>query len=64
MKSDRHQRVIHDKFCLASLLCNPFFENYQKMYVPGSYITIDEQSLPSKAICRFIQYMLNKWDKF
>ena len=64
LKSDRRQRVIYDKFCLASSLWNPFVENCQKAYVPGPYITIDEQLLPCKARCRFIQYMPNKPDKF
>ena len=64
MKSNRHQRVIYDKFCLASSLWNSFVENCQKAYVPGPYITIDEQLLPCKARCRFIQYMPKKSDKF
>ena len=55
---------MHDKFCLASSLWNPFIENSQKAYVPSPYITIDEQLLPCKARCRFIQYMPNKPDKF
>ena len=42
----------------------PFVENCQKAYVPGPYITIDEQLLPGKARCRSIQYMPNKPDKF
>ena len=32
--------------------------------MPSPYITIDEQLLPCKARCRFIQYMPNKLDKF
>ena len=64
LKSDRRQRVIYDKFCFASSLWNPFVENCQKTYVPGAYITIDEQLLPSKVRCRFIQYIPNKPDKF
>ena len=43
LKSDRRQRVIYDRFCLASSLWNPFVENCQKAYVPGPYISIDEQ---------------------
>ena len=38
--------------------------NSKKAYVPNPYITIDEQLLPCKARCRFIQYMPNKPDKF
>ena len=61
---DRRQRVIYDRFCLASSLWNPFVENCQKAYVPGPYISIDEQLLPCKARWRFIQYKPNKPDKF
>ena len=64
MKSERHQRVILDKFCFASLLWKTFTENSQKVYVPSPYITIDKQLLPCKTRCRFIQYMSNKPDKF
>ena len=56
--------MIYDKFCLVSSQWNSFIENCQKAYVPGPYITIDEQLLPCKARCRFIQYMPNKPDKF
>ena len=64
VKSERRQRVILDKFCLASSLWKPFIENSQKAYVPSPYIKIDEQLLPCKARRRFIQYMPNKPDKF
>ena len=64
VKSERRQRVILDKFCLVSSLWKPFIENSQKAYVPSPYVTIDEQLLPCKARCRFIQYMSNKLDKF
>ena len=64
VKSERRQRVILNKFCLGSSLWKPFIENSQKAYVPRTYITIDEQLLPCKAKCTFIQYMLNKPDKF
>ena len=64
VKSERRQRVILDKFCLTSSLWKPFIENSQKVYVPSPYITVDEQLLPCKAKCRFIQYMSNKYDKF
>ena len=64
VKSERRQRVILDKFCLASSLWKPFIENSQKAYVPRTYITADEQLLPCKAMCRFIQYMPNKPEKF
>ena len=64
VKSERRQRMILDKFCLASSLWKPFIENSQKAYVPSPCIRVDEQLLPCKAKCRFIQYMPNKPDKF
>ena len=64
IKRDRRQRVVLDKSCLASSLWNSFIENYKKAYLPNPYITIDEQLLPCKARCRFIQYMPKKPDKF
>ena len=64
VKSERRQRVIFDKFCLASSLWKPFIENSQKAFVPSPYITIEKQLFPCKARCRFIQYMPNKPDKF
>ena len=64
VKSERWQRVILDMFCLTSSMWKSFIENSQKAYVPSPYITVDEQLLPCKAKCRFIQYMPNKPDKF
>lgn len=36
----------------------------ENCYKSGAYITVDEQLFPSKAKCRFTQYMPNKPDKF
>ena len=64
VKSERWQRKILDKFCLAFSLWKPFIDNSLKAYVTSPYIAIDEQLLPCKARCRSIQYMPNKPDKF
>ena len=64
LKSERKRQLETDKFCLASSIWDPFIENCQKSYNPNSNITIDEQLLPCKARCKFIQYMANKPDKF
>ena len=64
LKSERRQNLEKDKFCLASSLWNPFIKNCQKAFRPNAYITVDEQQLPCKARCKFIQYMANKPDKF
>ena len=64
LKTERRRKLKKDKFCLASLLWNPFIENCQKAYNPNVNITIDEQLLPCRARCKFFQYMPNKPDKF
>jgi len=63
-KSERSQRLRSDKFALVSAVWDKFIENSQNSYKPGQNITIDEQLLPTKARCRFTQYMPNKPDKF
>ena len=64
LKSERRRNLEKDKFCLASSLWNSFIENCQKAFRPNANITVDEQLLPCKARCKFIQYMANKPDKF
>ena len=64
VKSERRQRVILDNFCFASSMWKSFIENSQKAYVPSPSNTVDEQLLPCKVKCRFIQYMPNIPDKF
>lgn len=64
MKTERRQNLASDKFCLASEIWDPFIENCQKAFIPEQDITVDEQLLPCKARCRFIQFMGNKPDKF
>ena len=64
MKSDRRRCLVEDRFCLASFSWNCFIENSQKLYVPNVYLTVDQQLLPCKARCQFIQYMACKPNKF
>ena len=64
LKTERRRNLEEDKFCLAFCLWNPFIENCQKAYNPNMNITIDEQLLPCRARCKFIQYMPNEPDKF
>jgi len=63
-KSTRSQRLQEDKFALVSVVWNRFIENCQSCYVPGPWITVDEQLFPSKSRCRFTQFMANKPDKY
>ena len=63
-KNERSQQLQTDKFALVSEVWNKFVENSQMCYKPGAAITVDEQLFPTKARCRFTQYMPNKPNKF
>jgi hypothetical protein len=64
MKRTRSQRLPCDKFALASEVWQRFIGNCFLCYRLGENLTGDEQLFPSKARCRFTQYMANKPDKF
>ena len=64
LKTERRRNLEEDKFCWIFLLWNSFIEKYQKAYNPNVNIIIDEQLLPCRVRCKFIQYMPNKPDKF
>ena len=64
VKSTRSLRLQTDKFALASTPWNTFIENSILCYKAGENITIDEQLFPSKARCRWTQYIASKPDKF
>ena len=64
LKTERRRKLLQDKFALALQLWNSFISNCQKAFIPQWAITVDEQLLPCKARCKFIQYMANKPDKF
>lgn len=63
-KETRRVRLQDDRFALVSATWNKFIQNSIACYKPGADITIDEQLFPTKARCRFLQYMGNKPDKF
>jgi hypothetical protein len=63
-RSTRSERLKDDKFCLISFVLSRFVANSQRSYIPEESLTIDEQLFPTKARCRFTQYMPNKPDKF
>ncbi|CAK6973186.1 piggyBac transposable element-derived protein 4-like [Scomber scombrus] len=67
MRFDKESRCFFlsgDKFTLMSEVWGKFVENCIACYKPGANITVDEQLFPTKAWCRFTQYMANKPDKF
>ncbi len=63
-KNDRKSKIGHDKFVLIRELWDRFISNSQASYKPSKNLTADEQLLPCRSRCSFIQYMPNKPDKF
>ncbi|XP_036951566.1 activating transcription factor 7-interacting protein 1 isoform X2 [Acanthopagrus latus] len=63
-KETRRVRLQDDKFALVRATWDQFIQNSIACYKPGINITIAEQLFPTKARCKFTQYMGNKPDKF
>lgn len=63
-KNQRSQCLKTGKFALVSVVWDKFIKNSQICFKPGANITVDEQLFPTKARCRFTQYMPNKPQKF
>lgn len=63
-KRTRPTRVTEDKFCLIRDIWERFIMNSQACYIPGQFLTVDEQLVASKTRCAFTQFMPNKPDKF
>ena len=64
LKQTRSHRLATDKLVLISTVWYTFVGNCLRHYKPGANITVDKQLFPTKARCRFTQYMPNKLDKF
>jgi len=64
LKRTHSQLLQSDKFALASEVWPRFIDNCFLCYRPGENLNADEQLFPSKARCRFTQYMANKPGKF
>lgn len=63
-REERQTRLVSDKFALITDVWAGFVSNCIRSYRPTENITVDEQLFPTKARCRFTQYMANKPDKF
>ncbi len=63
-KNTRAARLVTDRCAMISEIFDKFVKNSIASYTPGENITVDEQLFPTKARCRFTQYMANKPDKF
>ena len=64
LRSTRLSRLQTNKFALISAVWDKFVENSIVCFKPGENITVVEQLFPTKARCRFTQFMANKPDKF
>jgi hypothetical protein len=63
-RSERAAKSKSDKFAMISTVWDRFIINSQNCFKPGAFLTVDEQLFPTKARCRFIQYMPDKPQKF
>lgn len=57
---DRQIRKEVDKLAPIRYVFDSFVHNCQKLYIPGSYVTIDEKLEPFRGRCSFRQYMPKK----
>jgi hypothetical protein len=63
-KNTRAARKGDDKFAIMREIWTKFITNSQTCWTPGQILTVDEQLVPCKTRCPFIQYIPNKPDKF
>ena len=64
MLSTRLSQLQTDEFVSISAVWDKFIKNCIVCYKPGENITVDEQLFPTKARCRFTQYVASKPEKF
>jgi hypothetical protein len=63
-KTTREERKKIDKFAAIREIWSDFQDNLKICYIPGSYVTIDEQLLGFRGKCPFRQYIPKKPDKY
>ena len=63
-KTTREERRKTDKLAAIREIWSDFQDNLKLCYIPGSYITIDEQLLPFRGRCPFRQYIPKKPHKY
>lgn len=63
-KDNRTPRQARDKFAHIRDIWTLFHTNLSRHYHPGSNITVDEQLVPFRGRCSFIQYIPSKPDKY
>lgn len=63
-KSTRSERRKVDKLCPIRNIWEQVTANFKKYYIPSKNLTIDEQLMPCRCRCSFIQFMPKKPDKY
>ena len=63
-KSKRGERKAKDKFAPIREIWTDFEVALRKYYSPGPNITVDEQLMPFRGRCGFLQYLPSKPDKY
>ncbi|XP_070183498.1 piggyBac transposable element-derived protein 4-like [Littorina saxatilis] len=63
-KTTRSTRRRNDTFAPFREFWDEFIRNLGKYYVPGPLLTIDEQLVPFRGRCSFLQYLPSKPDKY
>lgn len=63
-KETRRRRMNDSKLAAFEDIFNKHIENLQRYYIPGPYLTVDEQLIPFRGRCSFIQYIPSKPGKY
>ena len=63
-KDTRNHRQARDQFAAFREFWECWHKNLEKYYIPGENITVDEQLIPFRGRCGFLQYMPSKPDKY
>ena len=63
-KNTRSERKERDQFCPIRDFWDQWHKNLGKYFVPGENVTVDEQLVPFRGRCIFLQYMPSKPDKY
>lgn len=63
-KYTRSERRKTDKLCPIRNIWEQVTANFKKYYIPSQNLTIDEQLMPCRCRCSFIQFMPKKPDKY